>query len=690
MGLLQNEDFKTEAELISAGGVKAQLLNDTKVYMTGLAQTLDDAVSMGLIGGGGATGIIAGDNNIPKSTIGSWLVYADAAGVSPVDMSGGSPNSTLTRNTTTPISDVADFLFTKNSGASRQGEGISLTLTSIPNKYKSRACIFRFKYLTSSTYFDNAVGLFLYDITGAAVYQLNPLYLKKSGLIESSFAEIQLPATLTSGFRIGFHVIGTDTTAYTINFSEFTFDEKVSSQNSSITDERSFIPTGSWTGAVTYTGKERRIGNYAEYQVKILCSGAPTGTTLYLNLPRTIDTLSENGLINAAQYDVLSDSNVEVYDASGFWYEGRVQFFTTTQVVLSIIKTDGTYSNPASSISNTVPVTFASGDFLIVTFKIPILGWSAGTQISDIYTGRQSVTSAYKNADQNLTTNNTAQKLTLQLFEQDDFSQLDTTNNRINILKAGSYEIKSFQRFASTNVLNNVYELRLYKNGSQVRLIDFAVPTAATAFTLQGSTKIKLNVGDYVEFFIFGAGNNSASAYSARGLGGAIESFHSVTLDANASQVLASDVVYESWYGCVGYTIPNTFATSTNFIVPSKLFSTHSAYNPSTGVFTAPRSGLLKMFVNFYTNAFSSYTAGDYLGILMSKPTVASYPADISQWTYHFPAIGAVPAGGGFTLYANVVAGQQLACIIFSSRTGVVIPSEAGTSVRSNLIWEMR
>lgn len=49
-GLLQNEDFKTEAELISAGGVKSQLLNDSKIYVGAFAKTLDDAIADGDIG----------------------------------------------------------------------------------------------------------------------------------------------------------------------------------------------------------------------------------------------------------------------------------------------------------------------------------------------------------------------------------------------------------------------------------------------------------------------------------------------------------------------------------------------------------------------------------------------------------------------------------------------------------------
>lgn len=47
MGTLQNEDFKTEAQLTGAGGAKSQLLNDVKIYIgtNSINETLDDALS---------------------------------------------------------------------------------------------------------------------------------------------------------------------------------------------------------------------------------------------------------------------------------------------------------------------------------------------------------------------------------------------------------------------------------------------------------------------------------------------------------------------------------------------------------------------------------------------------------------------------------------------------------------------
>jgi len=59
-GKLQDADFKTEAELISAGATAAQLLNDTKVYVTagGLNKKLSSAISAGDLGGSGAYNIV--------------------------------------------------------------------------------------------------------------------------------------------------------------------------------------------------------------------------------------------------------------------------------------------------------------------------------------------------------------------------------------------------------------------------------------------------------------------------------------------------------------------------------------------------------------------------------------------------------------------------------------------------------
>lgn len=121
-GLLQNEDFKTESELITAGGSKSQLLNDTKIYVTadGINETLDDAISLGLLGfqsplttDGDLLAFISGSNvRLPIGTNGQLLTvvsgvpaWADAPVTLP-DQTGEAGNYLKTNGTSASWEDV--------------------------------------------------------------------------------------------------------------------------------------------------------------------------------------------------------------------------------------------------------------------------------------------------------------------------------------------------------------------------------------------------------------------------------------------------------------------------------------------------------------------------------------------------------------------------------------------------------
>lgn len=55
MSQIQGADVKTEADLIAAGADKTYMIRDTQIYITakGINETLDDAINLGRIGGGG-------------------------------------------------------------------------------------------------------------------------------------------------------------------------------------------------------------------------------------------------------------------------------------------------------------------------------------------------------------------------------------------------------------------------------------------------------------------------------------------------------------------------------------------------------------------------------------------------------------------------------------------------------------
>ena len=73
-GRIQNEDVKSLTEITAAGGTAANLINDTKIYVTanGINQQLSAAITSGLVGGGGGGSLqwIEGPN-APLTTIDS-------------------------------------------------------------------------------------------------------------------------------------------------------------------------------------------------------------------------------------------------------------------------------------------------------------------------------------------------------------------------------------------------------------------------------------------------------------------------------------------------------------------------------------------------------------------------------------------------------------------------------------------
>lgn len=87
-GKIQNEDIKSAAELVTAGGTAAQLPNDTKIWVTanGLAKSLYQAIVDGDLAGGGASSSFWTGYHGPDS---SWTM----SGTSIIDPSGDSTST---------------------------------------------------------------------------------------------------------------------------------------------------------------------------------------------------------------------------------------------------------------------------------------------------------------------------------------------------------------------------------------------------------------------------------------------------------------------------------------------------------------------------------------------------------------------------------------------------------------------
>lgn len=139
------------------------------------------------------------------------------------------------------------------------------------------------------------------------------------------------------------------------------------------TDWEAFTPTGSWSTNTSYFAARRRVGDCEEYDIRVLCSGAPTAATLTVNLPsnRVVDTTktASSGTANTLGVANILDSGLSQFAAHNY-------LASTTTIGVSVINSSATYAS-LTNVTQAVPITFGAADAVHMQFSVPIVGWSA-------------------------------------------------------------------------------------------------------------------------------------------------------------------------------------------------------------------------------------------------------------------------------------------------------------------------
>lgn len=143
-----------------------------------------------------------------------WAAYADAAGASPVDGTGGSPTVTITRSTSTPLRGTGSFLITKDV-ANRQGQGVSYDFSiDTADKSKTVAISFAYDAGTSVTGASSDVRVWIYDVTNnALIAPLVQTISSTTGIFYTNFI-----ATTSTSYRLILHIATTNASAWTFKF----------------------------------------------------------------------------------------------------------------------------------------------------------------------------------------------------------------------------------------------------------------------------------------------------------------------------------------------------------------------------------------------------------------------------------------------------------------------------------------
>jgi hypothetical protein len=532
--------------------------------------------------------------------------------LSPIDATGGSPTTTWTTSTSSPLRGLSSFLLTKTA-ADLAGEGVSYAFT-IDTADKGKVLQGYVDYaVASGTYVDNDVTFWIYDVTNAVMIQPAPYLLKNHTLASDRMPfEFQTSSSSTS-YRLVMHLSSNSASAYTLKFDNFNVGPQAKLYGSANLDWIAYTPTGTWVTNTSYVGRWRKVGDTMEIQAKITTSGAPSGT-FTLNLPSgfTIDTTK---LLATSGTESVPNAVATINDSGTNLYDATVQYNTSTSVILRVKGVVTYVVYQGNTVTSTLPVSFGSGDFITMSFAVPIQGWSSSQVMSSDADTRVVSASASGNVG-SITANNPIKFPTV---------GFDTH---------GAYSAVTGQYIAP---ISGYYQANLYVGLTTLASVQFNVYVNGVIDNLIGSTTASNGTGGG-SVIVFAKGGQTIDIRGGNTVNYSSSQF-TIQRISGPAQIAASETVAASYW------LSANFAASTTIPInfDSKEFDSHNAVTTSATAwkFTAPMSG------TYNIESFTSVSGAGTTAIIYKNGSSYKYSAT-------------VPTGGGanFTTPIKLLAGE--------------------------------
>lgn len=610
MSLLQNEDFKTEAQITGAGGTASQLLNDTKIWVTGnsINKTLDDAIVDGDIGGGGS-GINYITNGDFKTNDTGWVEYADAAGVAPVDGTGGSPLTAFTRSTSSPLRGTGSGFWNKIGSVTRQGEGVAYAFT-IDTADQGKMQQISFDYTVTSSYADGDMRVYIYDVTNSVLIEPSQRDILANSGQAKYLGYFQAPSNSTS-YRFIIHTSSASAANYDLKIDNVKVGPISSGNAGTFVSDYQDFTLSAITGLASFStvrAKYRRVGGNAEGYFEFTASVDAT-TTLVLPL-NFISGLTVNSALIGTRTTfghgfMITPSNSYVFElsgeASGFTFRADV----------------GEFSNLIPSADGGVD----SGDRITCQFNVPIQGWSTGVSASEMPSGSVAYTLLTKGSAQSIA-NATSTKITFTGTQYDYSGIADIANSRIIIGESGIYDINAVAQFASNATGDRRVEIRV--GGTLVGPDNYGrtiqAPNASSGSQITNYVTVPLVKGNIVEL------------YAYQGSGGALDvAVAQLMVKKSATPAIIAPTEF---VGCHYTHLSQAVITTNTVAFATRIFDSHNAM--SSGLYTVPVAGKYRLSY-FMLTANVTPAAGNYFSAYMQQTGSATVSRlggyDIAQST---------------------------------------------------------
>lgn len=541
--------------------------------------------------GSGSGGINYITNSSAESSTTGYAVYADAAAALPVDGTGGSPNVTFTRTTSSPLRGLGSFLFTKDA-ANRQGQGASYDFT-ISSADKGKVLAISFDYaIASGTYANSDLTVYVYDVTNGVVIQpagysiLNAV----TDFPVKQIATFQTASNSTS-YRLIWHVASTSASAYTVKMDNIIVGPQMVQYGAPVTDWKQVTsPTGSWTTNTSYKVYWRRVGDSVEINAVAQLTGANAvdGDLTF----SASQILAGTGIVfdsaKLAAIGMTGSTDLQAVGVGMYEDQGAAQ---RGGVSVMYRKSNGNLEPIPSGASNFTatsgtPITWADGDSISFMCTLPVVGWSSNLQMSNDTDTR--VCTARYGAVSGQNTSGTPAIVDFATKYYDTHTSVTTGGSwKFTAPVPGYYDVKVKLQLTNTTS-NYTTNLDLYKNGSRDQAISRITTKQLDAdnndISHQGSGQIFLNAGDYIDVRI----DQSSGGGITLANDGISSNWINITRVTGPSAIAANENV-SFLYGGSTTSVPS--GTDTTVVLNTKQHDTHNAYNTSTGDFTAPVSG---------------------------------------------------------------------------------------------------
>lgn len=533
--------------------------------------------------GGAGGGINYVTSSDADSGLGNWVTFADGAAI-PVDGIGGTPNSTFVVSPNTSMRGTSNFLFTKNAGATRLGEGFSYPFTIDPSD-AGKVLQISLEYLVSGTYTDDDLQFYVYykDATNFRMIQPAPFKIKNSGIVEKFGMEFQTQggAGATYNYQlIAVHTTANTANAYAVRFDNISVGPQGKVMGSAITDPAPYTATLTNLGNATAVSSWYKSGSYLLIEnVITIGSTLPTGA-IAVSIPSQFTNSTPytvNGIINNSTVKGLANG-------SGATYVGSPRWDNTNKRI------DFLGGNGQGFWGTTVPFTWVVGDVIAVSLKIPMTGWASSTILSSD-AATSVVAASVKGATTSLVWN-TATTVIYPTVSRDANGSYDSTTGIYTVKIPGDYFASALMQSSAsiTPLLTRIFQVSIVSTTDSLSSY-FPVQTTTTLNNWQATASgvlYNLKAGDTIKV----VGFQNLDASSAMALNGASNNF-SVYRLASPAQIAASDSVSALYTGAPPTIVSGTLAAASAVLsFSTKVKDTHNAYTSATGVFTVPTSGI--------------------------------------------------------------------------------------------------